>query len=215
MPTTVILGAGIIGLATAHSLAELAPPDHRIHLVDPAPELFASASGKAAGFIAKDWFAPAIAPLGDLSFDLHRALAHRHNGRARWAYSESISYSLDRDFDDDSDDPDLDPGLASGSDRSGDAESTEQSGASGSDVPISGRNGSQGQGGLDWLRQNTSRASVLEDNVEKAHSDRSVSVDDTDELPKWLRARPDALQMISDRKSTAQLYVVSRPVLSS
>ncbi|KAL1946473.1 hypothetical protein VTO73DRAFT_14577 [Trametes versicolor] len=206
MPTTVILGAGIIGLATAHSLAELAPPDHRIHLVDPAPELFASASGKAAGFIAKDWFAPAIAPLGDLSFDLHRALAHRHNGRARWAYSESISYSLDRDFDDDSDDPDLDPGLASGSDRGADAEPTEQSSASGQDVPISGRNGSQGQGGLDWLRQNTSRASVLEDNVEKAHSDRSVSVDDTDELPKWLRARPDALQMISDRKSTAQLH---------
>lgn len=214
MPTTVILGAGIIGLATAHSLAELAPPDHRIHLVDPAPELFASASGKAAGFIAKDWFAPAIAPLGDLSFDLHRALAHRHNGRARWAYSESISYSLDRDLDDDSDDSDLDPGLASGSDRGGDAESTEQNGASGQDVPILGRNGSQGngsqgQGGLDWLRQNTSRASVLEGDAENAYSDRGASVDDTDELPQWLRARPDALQMISDRKSTAQLYVVS------
>ncbi|OJT05364.1 hypothetical protein TRAPUB_3805 [Trametes pubescens] len=212
MPTTVILGAGIIGLATAHSLAELAPPDHRIHLVDPAPELFASASGKAAGFLAKDWFAPAIAPLGNLSFDLHRALAHRHNGRARWAYSESISYSLDRDFDDDSDDPDLDPGLASGSDRGGDAESPEEQRASGEpeDVHISGRNGSQGQGGLDWLRQNTSRASVLEGDLEKAHSDGGTSVDETDELPKWLRAKPDALQMISDRKSTAQLYVVSR-----
>ena len=95
MPTTVILGAGIIGLSAAHALADLAPAEHRIHLVELAPRLFASASGNAAGFLAKDWFAPAVAPLGALSFDLHRALADKHGGAARWGYARSVSYSLD------------------------------------------------------------------------------------------------------------------------
>ncbi|KAH9850806.1 nucleotide-binding domain-containing protein [Lenzites betulinus] len=200
MPTTVVLGAGIIGLSTAHALVELAPPDHRIHLVDPSPELFASASGKAAGFIAKDWFAPAIAPLGTLSFDLHRALADRHHGRARWAYSESISYSLDRDRDDDPPDTlaDVSP-PTTGADQDAAA-------LGGDDVPIAGHNGSQGQSGLDWLLQNTSRAGLLDGDVEKAHSDRSLSSDEAGDLPRWLRAKPDALQMISDRKSTAQIH---------
>ncbi|PIL37357.1 hypothetical protein GSI_01050 [Ganoderma sinense ZZ0214-1] len=105
MPTTVILGAGIIGLSTAHSLARLASPDHSIHLVEPASELFSSASGKAAGFLAKDWFAPAIAPLGVLSFDLHRALADKHDGRTRWGYSKSLSYSLDHAYQSDGSTP--------------------------------------------------------------------------------------------------------------
>ena len=119
MPTTVILGTGIIGLSTAYYLSQLAddpqhstptpdrpnPPSssgqpkekHAIHLVEPCPELFASASGKAAGFLARDWFAPAVAPLGAFSFDLHRELAQAHGGRENWGWTESVSYSLDRD----------------------------------------------------------------------------------------------------------------------
>ncbi|KAI0832651.1 hypothetical protein BC628DRAFT_1347733 [Trametes gibbosa] len=208
MPTTVILGAGIIGLATARSLAQLAPPDHRIHLVDPAPELFSSASGKAAGFIAKDWFAPAIAPLGNLSFDLHRALADRHHGRARWSYSESISYSLDRDRDGDPPDTLADDTPSSSTSTDPGSRGTSDP-SSGAEVAVAGRNGSQGQGGLDWLLQNTSRAGVLDDDSENAHSDRGFSSDRDeagDTLPRWLRAKPDALQMISDRKSTAQIH---------
>ncbi|KAF9814381.1 hypothetical protein IEO21_05115 [Rhodonia placenta] len=101
MPSTVILGGGIMGLSTAYYLASLSRqnPDaapHIIHIVEPCPELFASASGKAGGFIARDWFSPALANLGSLSFDLHRQLAQEHDGRARWGWSESISYSLDR-----------------------------------------------------------------------------------------------------------------------
>ncbi|KAI0772147.1 nucleotide-binding domain-containing protein [Trametes elegans] len=222
MPTTVILGGGIIGLSTAHSLSELAPPDHRVHLVEPAPELFSSASGKAAGFLAKDWFAPALAPLGNLSFDLHRALADKHNGRARWAYSESISYSLDHTEHDDhpdaradgvpapahpiSDDPQQDGASdrANVVDPERDLTSTDAlPSTSTEDVAVSGRNGSQGQGGLDWLLNNTSRATVVEaDTVEKAHSE----TDEGGEWPKWLRAKPDALQVISDKKSTAQVH---------
>jgi len=99
MPT-VILGSGIIGLSTAYYLSRLTSSNNKksdIHLVDPCPELFASASGKAAGFLAKDWFAPAVTPLGELSFELHRQLAEEHNGRERWGWSESLSWSMDRD----------------------------------------------------------------------------------------------------------------------
>ncbi|TBU47224.1 nucleotide-binding domain-containing protein [Dichomitus squalens] len=172
MPTTVILGAGIIGLSSAHFLARIAPPDHRIHLVDPAPELFSSASGKAAGFLAKDWFAPAVASLGALSFDLHRALAEEHNGRARWGYSESVSYSLDHTYHSDD---------------------------SHADTPTSG--------GLDWLLSGASRATAATEGpeaVEKAHSE-SAPASASRDLPPWLLASPGALEVLSDRTSTAQV----------
>lgn len=53
--STVILGAGIMGCATAYYLATLGNtrPD-TIHLVEASSELFASASGRAAGFLAPD-----------------------------------------------------------------------------------------------------------------------------------------------------------------
>ncbi|KAI0677317.1 nucleotide-binding domain-containing protein [Trametes maxima] len=214
MPTTVILGAGIIGLSTAHSLVQLAPPDHRIHLVEPAPQLFSSASGKAAGFLAKDWFAPAIAPLGILSFDLHRALADTHNGPARWGYSESISYSLDRLRDDDYADARSD---ASSDSISHHPEPNGSGGGQGSqssagiddthgEVPVSGRNGSQGQGGLDWLLSGASRATAAEGDVVENAQSENAHPEETNDMPSWLRARPDALQVISDKKSTAQVH---------
>lgn len=247
MPTTVILGAGIIGLSTAHSLARIAPPDHNIHIVEPAPELFSSASGKAAGFVAKDWYAPAIAPLGALSFELHRALADKHGGRARWGYSESISYSLDHAHQSDGSSPPTNdglmlpavstspvpgsvsssataienttspthgndsPGLATASDPlvSTDAvvSSTSSPGLDSNssrnvDTPAeqpSGRNGGQGQGGLDWLLSNTSRATVA------GATDPLQKVQSADNLPPWLLAKPEAFEAISDRKSTAQV----------
>lgn len=91
---TVIVGAGIIGTSTAYYLSQsdnTAPSD--IHLVESSPELFASASGYAGGFLAKDWFGPATASLGALSFKLHRELAEKHDGRERWGYSRSTGTS--------------------------------------------------------------------------------------------------------------------------
>jgi len=92
---TVILGSGIIGLSTAYYLS-LSPstPRASIHLVDSSPALFASASGRAAGFLAADWFAPSLAPLGELSFALHRELADAHGGARRWGYSRSTGTSV-------------------------------------------------------------------------------------------------------------------------
>lgn len=71
--------------------------DNSIHIIEPSPELFSSASGKAAGFLARDWFGPAVAPLGAFSFDLHRQLAKEEGGREKWGWCESVAYSMDRE----------------------------------------------------------------------------------------------------------------------
>ncbi|KAK5169644.1 uncharacterized protein LTR77_005621 [Saxophila tyrrhenica] len=93
--STVIIGAGIMGCATAYYLAKSGNtrPD-TIHLIESSPELFTSASGKAAGFVAPDWFGPATAGLGELSFRLHSELAAQHNGRDKWGYSPSTGTSM-------------------------------------------------------------------------------------------------------------------------
>ena len=90
--STVIIGAGIIGTSTAYYLSQTSKDP--IHLVEASPQLFASASGYAAGFLARDWFAPSLAALGELSFDLHKKLAEENNGHVRWGYSQSTGTSL-------------------------------------------------------------------------------------------------------------------------
>ncbi|KAH7037514.1 FAD dependent oxidoreductase [Microdochium trichocladiopsis] len=93
MNNTVILGAGIVGVSTAYYLSKH-QPGSTIHLVEASPELFASASGKAAGFLARDWFPPASTELGALSFEEHRRLAEQDDGARTWGYSKSTSLSL-------------------------------------------------------------------------------------------------------------------------
>lgn len=92
--STVIIGSGIIGTSTAYFLSQESVPQANIHLVEANSELFASASGYAAGFLARDWFSPSLASLGALSYDLHKQLAEEYNGRENWGYSPSTSTSL-------------------------------------------------------------------------------------------------------------------------
>lgn len=95
MANTVILGCGIIGLTTAYHLSKH-QPGSTIHLVDSSPELFASASGFAGGFIAQDWFQESVSSLGDLSFHEHRKLAEAHRGNENWGYSKSVTISYEQ-----------------------------------------------------------------------------------------------------------------------
>ncbi|KAM0277482.1 hypothetical protein ACHAQH_005760 [Verticillium albo-atrum] len=92
MNNTVILGSGIIGVSAAYYLSETQPPSS-IHLVEPSLEFFSSASGFAAGFLAKDWFVPQLASLGELSFNEHKRLAEENEGRTTWAYSTTDTFS--------------------------------------------------------------------------------------------------------------------------
>ncbi|KAK4083351.1 hypothetical protein Purlil1_10762 [Purpureocillium lilacinum] len=90
MATTVIVGSGIIGLSTAYYLARQQPASS-IHLVDPSTRLFASASGYAGGFVARDWFDPRLAALGALSYEEHGKLAGEHGGAERWGYTRCVT----------------------------------------------------------------------------------------------------------------------------
>ena len=90
MTSTVILGAGIIGLSSAYYLSKR-QPGSTIHLVDSSPTLFSSASGFAGGFLAKDWFPHETASLGELSFEEHRKLAEKHNGAEKWGYAKCVT----------------------------------------------------------------------------------------------------------------------------
>lgn len=95
--STIILGGGIIGLSTAYYLSTLSPEsasENQIHIVDSASDLLLSASGFSGGFLAKDWFSPASASLGELSFRLHKELADANDGPRHWGYAPSITYSL-------------------------------------------------------------------------------------------------------------------------
>ena len=103
--STVILGAGIIGVSTAYYLSQ-SVPGSSVHLIDTSPELFASASGKAGGFLAADWFGPASAPLGLLSFKLHKQLADEYDGAGKWGYARSTGASFAESEDTVSDDDD-------------------------------------------------------------------------------------------------------------
>jgi glycine/D-amino acid oxidase-like deaminating enzyme len=97
MASTVIVGGGIIGIATAYYLSEH-QPGSTIHLVDSSAQLFASASGYAGGFLARDWFHKDLASLGALSFDEHEKLAEQYDGRDKWLYAKSVTvnYELPR-----------------------------------------------------------------------------------------------------------------------
>ena len=110
---TVIVGSGIIGISTAYYLslltskeeniagtsdgdAQNTKQEHYIHLVDPAPVLFKHvASGKAGGFLARNWFSSSAAELGAFSFDLHNKLAKQFDGRKQWGWGQSAVISLD------------------------------------------------------------------------------------------------------------------------
>ncbi len=91
---TVIIGGGIIGTSIAYYLSEVSEDPYSIHIIESSSRLFASASGYADGFLAKDWFSSAAGQLGALSFELHKKLAKEHNGGGNWGYAPSTALSL-------------------------------------------------------------------------------------------------------------------------
>ena len=89
---TVIVGAGIVAFYLSQPPSATSPSS--IHLVESSPELFASASGYAAGFLCSGWLPPPVASLGALSLALHKQLADEHSGYENWGYCGSTYSSL-------------------------------------------------------------------------------------------------------------------------
>jgi hypothetical protein len=100
----IVVGGGVVGACLARALAALSSSSPSPSSAPPPPpssppavsiqggggvlllercEIAAAASGRAGGFLARDWSA---GPLGALSFDLHAELAREYNGSERWGY---------------------------------------------------------------------------------------------------------------------------------
>jgi glycine/D-amino acid oxidase-like deaminating enzyme len=92
--STIIIGGGIIGVSVAYYLSAN-KPEGEIHIIEQSSELFNSASGYAGGFLARDWFEPALNSLGALSFDLHHQLAAEHGGDKEWGFMKGTAFNLD------------------------------------------------------------------------------------------------------------------------
>jgi glycine/D-amino acid oxidase-like deaminating enzyme len=88
---TIIVGGGVIGFSTAYYLAlsraENTGEQDCIYIVDSSAELFAGASGQATGVLGDYGFSPEAAPLGVLSYNLHKQLAAENNGRETYGFS--------------------------------------------------------------------------------------------------------------------------------
>ena len=76
-----IIGGGIVGCATAHYLRKIAGPEMRITVVDKVG-IAAAASGRAGGFLARDWHRGPTAALAAHSFALHSELAAEFGAEA-------------------------------------------------------------------------------------------------------------------------------------
>jgi glycine/D-amino acid oxidase-like deaminating enzyme len=70
-PKTVILGGGIHGSSVAYYLAKRGIPS----LLVEQTGIASAASGKAGGFLARNWGSGPTVPLHQLSFDLYASLA--------------------------------------------------------------------------------------------------------------------------------------------
>lgn len=125
MPT-VILGGGIIGSSIAYYLSSKQSTDE-IHIIEASSQLFSAASGYAAGFLARDWFSPSLAPLGALSFDLHHELAAKHGGEEKWGYMKGTALSLDVTTEDEKNGARGDDWLRAGTSRAETASGFDQS----------------------------------------------------------------------------------------
>lgn len=87
----VIIGGGIIGVCSAYYLSERYKG--KITLIE-QNDIASCASGKAGGFLAKDWYTSQLQSLGDLSFKLHDDLNKLYNGERNWQYRKLKSSNV-------------------------------------------------------------------------------------------------------------------------
>ncbi|KAL4860968.1 FAD dependent oxidoreductase [Aspergillus spectabilis] len=96
--STVILGAGVIGLSTAYYLAlalnettTFKPP---IVVIEPSHDVCPAASGEATGGLGDFGFSAQTSPLGSLSYSLHQTLAAAYGGTEQYGFSDLAIYRL-------------------------------------------------------------------------------------------------------------------------
>lgn len=113
--TTVILGAGIIGLSTAYYLAlalkesstASLPCQPKVVVVEPSHDICPGASSGATGGLGDFGFSDAVSLLGDFSYSLHKDLALTYQGRKNWGFRDQNVFRVTpKDFKGDLSPPD-------------------------------------------------------------------------------------------------------------
>eukprot|EP00730_Choanoeca_flexa_P001680 TRINITY_DN10743_c0_g1_i2.p1 TRINITY_DN10743_c0_g1~~TRINITY_DN10743_c0_g1_i2.p1 ORF type:complete len:334 (+),score=53.86 TRINITY_DN10743_c0_g1_i2:111-1112(+) len=84
----IIVGAGAIGSSTAYFLSQ--KPDVEVIVIEQT-HVAAAASGKAGGFLARDWCSGPLDALARRSFDLHAELADKHNNPWQYRRLDTVS----------------------------------------------------------------------------------------------------------------------------
>jgi glycine/D-amino acid oxidase-like deaminating enzyme len=92
--STVIIGAGINGLATAFYLAQGQKCGNNIFVVEISSDVVSAASGKANGVLSDYGRTAPVADLAHLSWKLHQQLATTHNGISKWGYVKAVRHEL-------------------------------------------------------------------------------------------------------------------------
>jgi len=88
---TIVCGAGVIGSCIAYYLARRGV---EVLLVD-RTDVASAASGKAGGFLARDWCDGTVTEqLCQLSFGLHQSLADELDGQNQYSYRPMSAYSV-------------------------------------------------------------------------------------------------------------------------
>lgn len=91
---TVIIGGGVIGLATAYFLALSLKSGDSITIIDQAPLLDLRDSGDVTGIVSGQTLPLELADFEEWSFDLHREFAARYNGHERWSFHERAMHHM-------------------------------------------------------------------------------------------------------------------------
>ncbi|KAK2079442.1 hypothetical protein QBZ16_003134 [Prototheca wickerhamii] len=91
MTQVCVVGAGVIGASVAYYLTQRGLKPVVVDAVGPA----CAASGKAGGFLARDWSdGSPSAPLAHESFALHTELAEKLDGKNKYGYRRVAAYSV-------------------------------------------------------------------------------------------------------------------------
>lgn len=95
--TTVILGAGVIGLSTAYHLAKRPRkhPGHRIIVIDIQKHLFAAASQYNSGILSYQWFSGDLRKFAEYCCEFYEDLSSKDSGfRKQTGYRDHSNFRL-------------------------------------------------------------------------------------------------------------------------
>ena len=93
--TTIIVGAGVVGLCTAYHLAKsIDKKRHKVVVIEAAGQVFAATSSTNTGILSYTGFQEELLPLAQYSYDLWEDLGRDTDFRTSCGYKENANFAL-------------------------------------------------------------------------------------------------------------------------